>query len=192
MREHAAPLRGLFNNQDFKRVTGFQGGLFRSFAPDLAKEYSMVLDRLESSQPELKRNFPNSDFATTTVNLGPHTVAIAHTDSANLAYGLCAVTALGDFNPDEGGHLVLWSLRVVIRFPPGSTLLFPSALVQHSNVPIQAGEQRYSITQYSAGSLFRWVRNGLCSDGERSGKGNDVPTEWMEGLDRYRKFQPES
>ncbi len=145
-----------------------------------------MLNRLESSQPELRRNFPNSDFASTTINLGPQTVSITQADSANLAYGLCAITALGDFDPDQGGQLILWNLRVVIRFPPGSTLLVPSALIPHSNLPIQPEESRYSVTQYSAGSLFRWVDNGLCSDGDRLKTTDQIPTEWLHGLDKFR------
>lgn len=50
---------------------------------------------------------------------------------------------------------------MVIEFPPGSTILVPSAAIAHSNVPIQRGEQRYSFTQYSAGGLFRWVDHGF-------------------------------
>ncbi|KAF4565733.1 hypothetical protein EYR40_002197 [Pleurotus pulmonarius] len=184
--QHVDALNELFDNEDFRRVAGFQGALFRSFAPDLAEEYNIVLNRLESSQPELRRNFPNSDFASTTVNLGPQTVSITHADSANLAYGLCAITALGDFDPDQGGQLILWNLRVVIRFPPGSTLLVPSALIPHSNLPIQPEESRYSVTQYSAGSLFRWVDNGLCSDGDRLKTTDQIPTEWLHGLDKFR------
>ncbi|KAJ7078404.1 hypothetical protein B0H15DRAFT_788953, partial [Mycena belliarum] len=92
------------------------------------------------------------------------TVSARHLDFANLAWGWCAVTALGNFDPDIGGHLILWDLRLVVRFPPGSTILLPSALIQHSNVPIQAHEHRSSFTQYTAGGLFRWVRNGFKTD----------------------------
>jgi hypothetical protein len=68
---------------------------------------------------------------------------------------------LGNFDPDYGGHLILWDLGLVIRFPPGSTILIPSALIRHSNVPIRAHEQRGSFVQYTAGGLFRWVQNGF-------------------------------
>ncbi|KAJ7673497.1 hypothetical protein B0H14DRAFT_2424000, partial [Mycena olivaceomarginata] len=46
---------------------------------------------------------------------------------------------------------------LIIRFPAGCSVLIPSAVVTPSNTPIQAGEERYSIIQYSAGALFRWV-----------------------------------
>lgn len=87
-----------------------------------------------------------------------------HMDADNRAYGWCTDTALGPFDPDQGGQLVLWDLRVVIRFPPGSTILFPSALITHSTLPIQAHEEHYAVLQYSSGGLFRWRNNGWCSD----------------------------
>ncbi|KAK7025306.1 fatty acid synthase alpha subunit Lsd1 [Paramarasmius palmivorus] len=88
----------------------------------------------------------------------------AHTDYGNYARSWCAVTALGNFNPDHGGQLIMWNVGIIIRFPPGTTILFPSALVTHSNLPVRPGDTRYSLVQYSAGGLFRWVGNGGMSD----------------------------
>ena len=56
---------------------------------------------------------------------------------------------------------MLWDLQLVIEFPPGSTILFPSAILRHSNVAIQKGEERYSFTQYTASGLFQWVDHGF-------------------------------
>jgi hypothetical protein len=99
-----------------------------------------------------------------TINFGPVTVTKPHTDPGNLLWGQCAVTSLGEFNADRGGHLALWHLGLVIRFPPGSTIIIPSATLLHSNIKILDGEERYSITQYTAGGLLQWVYNGFCSD----------------------------
>jgi len=112
----------------------------------------------------LRPNFPNTPWAATTFNLGSNVVSIPHLDCANLAFGWCSVTAFGDFDPDAGGHMVLWDLGVYIRFPPGSTIIIPSALITHSNLPIKPGEKRSSITHYTAGSLFRWRYNDGCTD----------------------------
>ncbi|KAJ7697753.1 hypothetical protein B0H14DRAFT_3529203 [Mycena olivaceomarginata] len=72
--------------------------------------------------------------------------------------------ALGDFDPDLGGHLILWDLRLVIRFPPGSTILLPSAIIRHSNTPIQAHEHRSSFVQYNRRRPLsmgaQWVQDG--------------------------------
>ena len=45
-------------------------------------------------------------------------------------------------------------------------IMIPSAVIRHSNVPIQQGEECYSFTQYSAGGLFRWVDNGFQNEDE--------------------------
>lgn len=77
---------------------------------------------------------------------------------------MCLVGALGNFDADKGGHFVCWDYDLIIRFPAGCSILIPSAVVTHSNTPIQEGEERFSIIQYSAGGLFRWVANGFKSD----------------------------
>jgi hypothetical protein len=71
------------------------------------------------------------------------------------------VTALGSFDPKKGGHLILWDCHLVIEFPPGSTILLPSAILAHSNVVVSPNKTRYSFTQYTAGGLFRWVDRGF-------------------------------
>ncbi|KAJ7173838.1 hypothetical protein C8R46DRAFT_892908, partial [Mycena filopes] len=148
------------------RIVGFLNSLFQAFAPTLHDFYREQMSLLHIAAPHLRRLFPEaiSVFAACTFNFGPSTVTFPHVDAANLAWGWCCITALGAFNPDLGGHLILWDLNLVIRFPPGSTILIPSALLRHSNVSIRQGETRYSLTQYTAGSLFRWVKNGNRSD----------------------------
>ncbi|KAF9015795.1 hypothetical protein BDZ89DRAFT_962460, partial [Hymenopellis radicata] len=89
-----------------------------------------------------------------------------HTDQGNLAWSWCAITALGNYNPDKGGHLIVWDLGLIIRFPPGSTIMMPSALLTHSNVEIQQDEERMSVVHFSAGGLFRYVQNGCITDKE--------------------------
>ncbi|KAJ7212327.1 hypothetical protein B0H12DRAFT_1205797 [Mycena haematopus] len=133
------------------------------WAPALFAFYTVQMALLTAWKP-MRRCFPGSVFAACTFNFGPHTVCAPHLDFANLSWGWCAITALGDFDPDVGGHLILWDLRLVIRFPPGSTILLPSALIRHSNVAIQRHEHRCSFVQYTAGGLFRWIRNGFKTD----------------------------
>lgn len=93
-------------------------------------------------------------------NLGPRMVCTPHHDTKNLSFGICCITALGCFDPVAGGHLVLEELQLVVEFPPGATVLIPSAVVTHSNTTIQ-GERRYSFTQYASSTLFSYVKNGM-------------------------------
>jgi hypothetical protein len=84
----------------------------------------------------------------------------------NLAHGWCAVVALGRFQPQFGGHFIIHNLELLFPFPPGSVVLFPSAFLWHSNVPIRPEDQRASITYYSGGNLFRFIDNSFMMETE--------------------------
>lgn len=139
----------------------------------------------------MRWNFADSVFAACTFNFGPRAITAPHLDFLNFSCGFCAITALDEFDPDFGGHLILWDLRLVVRFPPGSTILIPSALIRHSNVRICEHERRASFTQYTAGGLFRWVSNGFKTDddfeafttkAEKAARDAEDATRWQEGL----------
>jgi hypothetical protein len=136
-------------------------GVFKAWAPKLYQYYETKLGQLYARTPSLETNFENSIWTAGTFNFGPQTVSLKHRDSANLAFGLCAVTALGQFDSKHGSHLVLWDMKLVIEFALGSTILIPSAILAHSNTLLQPGEVRMSFTQYCAGGLFRWVDQGF-------------------------------
>ena len=138
--------------------------MFNLFGPRLFAYYTIELGKLFGSNPSLRHNFPKGPWPATTINLGPWTITFPHTDQGNLSFGWCSIMALGQFNPHCGGHLILWDLGLVIYFPPRSTILIPSAVVQHSNTAIQPSEEHFSFTHYAAGGLFCYVKNGLCSD----------------------------
>ena len=103
-------------------------------------------------------------FAATTFNLGPQSTTDDHVDHGNYVPGGCMISCVGPFDDCHGGELVLWNLGIILRFPSATSVIINSALVHHSNLPIQAGERRYSITQYSAGALFRFRYNGFRND----------------------------
>ncbi|KAJ6473904.1 hypothetical protein C8R45DRAFT_835326 [Mycena sanguinolenta] len=152
----------LLAHKYFRRLAHF--GNSKPPPPQLHSHAHMLAVLL--AKRSMRKNFPGSVFAACTFNLGPRTIYAPYLNFANLSWGWCAITALGNFDPDYGGHLILWDLRLVIRFPPGSTTLLPSALIHHSNVPIRVHEDRFSFVQYSAGGLFWWVRNRFQSDEE--------------------------
>jgi hypothetical protein len=135
--------------------------VFLHWAPALHAHYENTLQRLETANPELKRPFQGSVFPAVTYNLGPHTVTVPHFDFANLPFGWCGITAFGNYDHTKGGHFVIPACRLIIEFPAGSTILVPSSILEHYNVPTSPHERRYSFTQYAAGALFRWVDYGL-------------------------------
>ncbi|KAI9064932.1 hypothetical protein FKP32DRAFT_1568891 [Trametes sanguinea] len=181
-----AVLDAMLQQKAVRRLANFGNSVMRLFAPRMHAHYSATLDALCARDKDLRPNFPSNAFSCATFNMGPSTITLPHTDHLNLPNGWCSITAVGDYNPKQGGHLVLWDLRMVVEFPPGSTILIPSAILQHSNTAIQEGERRYSFTQFSAGGLFRWVECGFQSlavsgitPKELNKRG---PSRWEQGL----------
>lgn len=146
-------------------------GSMEVFAKPLWNFKVTVLNLLELGNPGLRRHFQNHPLASTTFNFGPRTCTIPHKDLRNLSFGWCSVTSLGNYDPTKGGHLVLWDLKLIVEFPPYSTIFLPSAIVMHSNTRIQAHETRLSITQYSSAGLFSWFayENGPKGKAKQSG-----------------------
>lgn len=163
---NTAIITSVLNHVFFIQLSSFINSVFASWAPILFAHYVEYMQKLQNWNPHLLRPFLNSVFAAVTVNFGPQTICFDHRDAANLPYGLCAITAVGRYNWKKGGHLVLRDLKLVIEFPPGMTILIPSAVLRHGNTRIANGETRYSIAQYTAGGLFRWVDHGFMLDEE--------------------------
>lgn len=133
---------------------------FSFYAPKLYKEYRKKLQLLYQSNSKLEMVF-HTNFPAATFNCGPRVVTLEHVDGGNLPFGLCAIFACGSYDPTTGGHLILFDLNLAIQFPPGSTILIPSATLRHGNASIQAHETRQSFTQFCPGGLFRWVDYGF-------------------------------
>ncbi|RPD67692.1 hypothetical protein L226DRAFT_474534, partial [Lentinus tigrinus ALCF2SS1-7] len=123
-----------------------------------------------------------------TFNLGPRVATYPHLDHLNYAFGMCAVTALGNYDPKESGHIILWDAKLIIEFPPGSTILIPSAILRHSNVAVKKPQTRYSFTQYSAGGLFRWVKCGFRTLKAYRAAGYDLTSEYEEWREGWQLF----
>ncbi|KAJ3756486.1 hypothetical protein EV360DRAFT_71945 [Lentinula raphanica] len=141
------------------RLAGHASTAFQTWAPNLYDLYVGYMKRLKELFPDITFNFSNSVFACCTLNFGPQTVTIEHLDNLNYIFGWCAITALGSFDHRAGGHFVLWDLKQVVELPVGWTMLIPSSYLRHSNTRLQPGEKRYSLTQYTAGGLFRVIDN---------------------------------
>ncbi|KAJ7681814.1 hypothetical protein B0H14DRAFT_2422667, partial [Mycena olivaceomarginata] len=162
---NAAAMDELLSDPSIARMATYPVPLFQSLCFPIYQNYHETKQLLLRKNPHLHRTWARSPFTPPSLaNLGPVSVSPPHTDGANKADGMCLIGALGDFDPDQGGHLVCWDYDLIIRFPPGCSILIPSAVVTHSNTPIQEDEERFSLIQYSAGALFRWVANGFCSD----------------------------
>ena len=88
---------------------------------------------------------------------------------------------------------MLVEAKLIIEFPPGRSIIIPSACITHGNLPICKSENRISMTQYTAGGLVRWLDYG-CRSAEkfkkhdRKGKKamDDKGDErWRDGIKMY-------
>ncbi|KAJ7902515.1 hypothetical protein B0H14DRAFT_2221465, partial [Mycena olivaceomarginata] len=159
-----AAMDELLEDQSIQRMATYPIPVFQAVCFPIYSDYHRAKQTLLQKNPHLRRIFARSPFAAVTANLGPVSVSPPHTDAGNKADGMCLIGALGNFDADKGGHLVCWDYNLIVRFPAGCSILIPSAVVTHSNTPIQDGEDRFSLIQYSAGGLFRWIANGFRSD----------------------------
>ena len=75
----------------------------------------------------------------------------------------------------------------MIQFPPGALLLIPSATITHGNTPLQPGETRTSFTQYTSGSVFRFVDNGCMTEADFKATNEEgYETKMQEKLTRWK------
>ncbi|KAJ2915184.1 hypothetical protein MD484_g5231, partial [Candolleomyces efflorescens] len=167
-------------------------GCYQTWMPALAAKSDSTLSALQDWRPTLQRNFNDSVFGSTTYNFGPFVVCDFHVDHLNWAAGMCAVTSGGYYNYKEGGHLVLKEVKLILKFPPCTTILMPSASIKHGNIPIKHGETRISMTQYTAGGLVRWVDYGFKTSEDfkstKSGSAIDGNSRWAEFMGLYSKL----
>ncbi|KAJ4492158.1 hypothetical protein C8J55DRAFT_420313, partial [Lentinula edodes] len=127
-------------------------------------------------------------------HFGPQTVSFPHVDFTNLPFGWCPIWTFGNYNHHKGRHIILWDLKMVIEFPPGSLIVIPSGSCRHSNTRIGKKETRMSFTQYFSGGLCRWVDQGFqtqeqylnsLDQTERDRESERRCTRWLMGLGLY-------
>ncbi|KAF7970504.1 hypothetical protein HWV62_23825 [Athelia sp. TMB] len=159
--ENAAILDGLRLNPSLIRIAGYGSSAFAFYAPKL---WRALCNQSRVPLPHdgtLRWNFNSSIFPCATINFGPQSICFDHIDNGNAAAGWCDIVGFGNYDPQKGGHLVLFDIKKIIVFPPGSHILIPSSIMRHGNTPVADNETRVGFTQYAAGGLFRWVENGF-------------------------------
>ncbi|KAK1215437.1 hypothetical protein PQX77_021976 [Marasmius sp. AFHP31] len=111
MRSHSRAVNGALDSLAslpiFNRYSGIANHCLKFYAPNAHEMQEENLRKLLQHHPHLKENFNDTVFAACTWNIGPQFVSYPHVDSNNYPFTWCAITAMGDFNPDLGGHLIL-------------------------------------------------------------------------------------
>lgn len=146
--------------QSRNQLTFFGDALHLAF-PDHYEYYWQTLEKVCERLDEIEPSAEHIPFSSFTLNVGQNSCCKLHVDGSNLAGGICLVSPYGSYDWRKGGHLILHELKVILALPPGSFVLFPSALISHENIPIAPTEDRRVFTAFSPARLFQWVENGF-------------------------------
>ncbi|KAJ3504924.1 hypothetical protein NMY22_g17761 [Coprinellus aureogranulatus] len=188
--QHPEAVEALLRSRALERLAAHQSASLKAYVPKVYDHYHShtvpVRERLRS----LKPNWTKSIFSAAACNIGHRVATRFHCDCRNLAFGFCAVHAVGKFDHTRGGHIVLKEPKLAIEFPAGCHILLPSATITHGNTPVQEGEVRASFTQYTAGAMFRYVDNGFGTEAQLKRKDKakyremleKKPARWEKGL----------
>ncbi|KAI0058300.1 hypothetical protein BV25DRAFT_1769952, partial [Artomyces pyxidatus] len=106
--DHKMIAKRLLADHNVNRLAAFQSEALAAYFPKPYDSMCESLDVLHEHDPSLKPNFKTSAYPTITFNLGPRTVCNPHRNYSNYPSITCAITALGTFDPAEGGELVLY------------------------------------------------------------------------------------
>jgi hypothetical protein len=146
----------------------------------------------------LVRPYANSVFPACTFNFPHAPETCGHTDSGNPPAIKCMIARVGRYNADRSAALVLFDLRLMIRFPAGSLISICSAGMRHGTSKIHPEDSCAGFVQYCAGGLKRHVDYGFKTEKEmqktRKGRAlqykiqvTDAPQRALEALSLYSK-----
>ncbi|THU95781.1 hypothetical protein K435DRAFT_665743 [Dendrothele bispora CBS 962.96] len=83
------------NVKSVQNVASFQSATFLAWAPKLNRHYKVYLDKIyECLDLTARPNFARSVYPCCAFNFGGNVWTFKHRDSPNVAYGMCAITAL--------------------------------------------------------------------------------------------------
>ncbi|KAF9068747.1 hypothetical protein BDP27DRAFT_1223652 [Rhodocollybia butyracea] len=181
--ERRKMMREFVNQPCTQRIAAFQSASFALWFPKSYAEFRSRNSQLKEKIPTFDGNIKGSVYACCTANC-TNTWTYIHRDGMNSAGACCSITSGGKFDPKKGGQLIIWDMKLIFDFPPGSTILLPSVLFRHSNIPVQKGDKRVSFTQYTAGGIHRWLEYGGRTEDEFAAQD-------PEGFEQMLKERPE-
>jgi len=178
----------LRSDKSVRRLAGNASAVLNAWAPEYHCVVEGAVRGVMERDPKLWKPFEGSVYPTCAFNFGPNAWCYIHRDSLNVTNGYCAIQAMGTYDHTVGGHLVLWDLKKVLQFPPGSTVLIMSSLLFHSSLAVGPGEERSVMTQYCPEGLVRYVNNGMKTDKEMcEGMTDEERKEFLKNLRKERK-----
>ena len=133
------------NREVFRIMSGMLGqvvpGVFKTF-----QRYPLPngLERLCGAWLECAVNHGRQDQGKTKI----------HRDASEAQYGYSGLISCGNY---EGGGLILYELEIILELQPGDIVIFPDALINHSNEPVKG--ERCSVVAFTQENVYNyWAR----------------------------------
>ncbi|KAJ3934381.1 MAG: hypothetical protein NXY57DRAFT_890251 [Lentinula lateritia] len=199
-KQNAPILQALTDAPEVERIARFIDHGVEVYFPKIHRLLTNLTEVLMGmGELHLKRPFKRCCYAASQLNF-TRASTDPHLDFMNAFFLCCGIWNGGRFNYKAGGQLIMWSLGIVVEFPPGAGILVPSASVTHANIPIGPEEWRHSITFFTAAGILRWYCNGFMNDNEFLTRASDSQKKswaqyrtdlWKFGLDMLRSDEPQ-
>ncbi|KAJ6450235.1 hypothetical protein C8R47DRAFT_1084496 [Mycena vitilis] len=160
-------LAALRYSKPIQDITSFQNAMLHAVAPRVWNEDRQVIDAVLENDCSLHLPMqlvdvgPNQPTAFSEIQYQfsvPDSQPRRELDDEPGSFR--AVTALGNYDSEEG-RLILWRERAIVKFPPGSTFIFPGALVRYSFTAVEKPGWQMLISQSCAVGLRGFVANGF-------------------------------
>ncbi|KAJ6449026.1 hypothetical protein C8R47DRAFT_1084852 [Mycena vitilis] len=161
----------LRNSSPIQNIASFQNHVFQKVAPRAWTSANQIIDAVCTN--DVRLHLPFSYYTPTAFSRTDYRFSVSGTpraEEASYTPGMTALTALGDYDADEG-ELILWTEKTVINFPVGATILLPKWL-PYSFTAVESPGSQMILSQMCEDALGDFVANGFLAD--------DVPVR-MEG-----------
>ncbi|KAJ3913716.1 hypothetical protein F5877DRAFT_51850 [Lentinula edodes] len=188
-------LQALLESPEINRVARFMDHNLELYFPKVHRLLTNLTEVLLGIEGlRLKRVFKDCCYAASQLNFS-RAATDPHLDFMNAFFLCCSIWNGGRFDYKRGGQFIMWSLGIVVEFPPGAGILVPSASVTHANVPIGPEEHRHSVTFFTAARILCWYFNGFMNDNQFLAQASEMQREdwgryradlWKFGLDMLR------
>ncbi|KAJ7511251.1 hypothetical protein B0H11DRAFT_2215090 [Mycena galericulata] len=186
-------LAALRNSRAIQDITSFQNAILEGVAPRLWSDNQRVIDAVVTHDCELRVPFDlgngHGQYQPTAFSEVEYRFDIPDStprrDMGDHPPAFRAITAVGQY-PYTEGALILWTHRVVVNFPPGSTFIFPAALVRYSFAAVEKPGWQMLISQSCSAGLHGYVGNHFDDLYARERK---FPSRAAEKADRLSRAQ---
>ncbi|KAK7012747.1 hypothetical protein R3P38DRAFT_3208582 [Favolaschia claudopus] len=163
-------MQALMRSPALQRISAYQMHLLEQFFPKAAavarRQIAELRQRTGASTP-----FEDQSAFTTGEIHFCDAPALSRQNRDAAFNMLEAITVVGRFNNVLGGQLILSESDGALRFPSGSTAVFPAGTVEYGFAAVAKDEVRFLVRQYFSAGVLRWVEMGGRTDREFEEKG---------------------